>query len=63
MTKDNADTTAQKAIEETAKTAPIASDNPAAGPHAKQHLMDKSKTPGTGASPDVEDKSVSPGGG
>lgn len=60
MSKDKL---AQEAIEETGKEVPAASHNPAAGPHAKQHLMDKSKTPGTGSLPDVEDESVSPGGG
>ena len=27
-------------------------DNPAAGPHAKNHLTDHEKTPGTGSLPD-----------
>lgn len=59
----NKDKSAQEAIEDTGKKAPIAPEGPPAGPHAKQHLMDKSKTPGTGFSPDVEDESVSPAGG
>lgn len=59
----NNDKTAQEAVEETGKKAQIASDLPPAGPHAKEHLTDKSKTPGTGSLPDVEDESVSPGGG
>lgn len=57
------DTKAQQAIEETDKKSVEGQDQPAAGPHAKKHLTDESKTPGTGALPDREDDSVSPGGG
>jgi hypothetical protein len=32
------------------------SENPVAGPHAKDHLTDNEKTPGTGALPDSEGK-------
>jgi len=39
------------------------SDNPAAGPHAKKELVDRSKTPGSGSLPDEEEESVSPGSG
>ena len=59
----NKDTKAQQAIEETGKKPVEDDENPAAGPHAKKHLTDESKTPGTGALPDREDDSVSPGGG
>ncbi|MGV1873687.1 hypothetical protein [Agrobacterium rosae] len=59
----NKDTKAQRAIEETDKKPVDGQDHPAAGPHAKKHLTDESKTPGTGALADREDESVSPGGG
>ncbi|MBY2934472.1 hypothetical protein [Rhizobium leguminosarum] len=56
------DTKAQQAIEETGKK-PVEQDQPAAGPHDKEHLQDESKTPGAGALPDKCDESVSPGSG
>nr|WP_082760340.1 hypothetical protein [Agrobacterium bohemicum] len=56
-------TRAQQEIEETDKERVDGRDNPPAGPHAKRHLTDESKTPGTGALPDRNDESVSPGGG
>ncbi|MFA1626176.1 hypothetical protein ACDY96_26535 [Rhizobium mongolense] len=59
----NKDKKAQQAIEETGKTPVDGQELPAAGPHAKEHLTDESKTPGTGALQDREDESVSPGGG
>jgi hypothetical protein len=36
---------------------------PAAGPHAKKALTDEAKTPGSGALPENDDKSVMPGSG
>lgn len=59
----NKDTKAQRAIEETAKTRAPVEDHPAAGPHAKDHLTDESKTPGAGSLPAKEEDSVSPGSG
>lgn len=59
MSKDER---ARKAIEETdRKVAP--SDNPPAGPHAKEHLTDRSKTPGAGSLSDETDDSTTPGSG
>lgn len=61
MSKDKK---AQEAIEETGKREPVdGTEHPAAGPHAKDHLTDDSKTPGTGSLPDKDDESVSPGSG
>jgi hypothetical protein len=57
------DTKAQQAIEETGKKPFDGQDQPAAGPHDKEHLQDESKTPGAGALPDEGDESVSPGSG
>lgn len=59
----NKDTKAQRTIEETGKKPAKSNENPAAGPHAKKHLIDESKTPGTSALPDREDESVSPSSG
>jgi len=59
----NKETKAQRAIEETGKEPVPGEDDPAAGPHAKDHLIDKSKTPGAGSLPDKDDDSVSPGSG
>ena len=58
---DNARRTIEETEEKTKKT--NASDNPPAGPHAKDHLTDKSKTPGTGSLPDNDDDSTTPGSG
>ncbi|WP_112497991.1 hypothetical protein [Agrobacterium sp. lyk4-40-TYG-31] len=44
------------------KTAPVV-DNPPAGPHAKSHLTDKSKTPGAGSLPEDGADDVNPGSG
>jgi hypothetical protein len=57
------DTKAQRAIEETGKKPVAGDDHPAAGPHAKEHLVDESKTPGAGSLPDKDDDSISPGSG
>ncbi|PZM14928.1 hypothetical protein [Rhizobium tubonense] len=59
----NDDTKAQQAIEETAKKAVGGHELPIAGPHAKDHLIDESKTPGAGTLPDKNDGSVSAGAG
>lgn len=37
--------------------------NPPAGPHAKDHLIDQSKTPGAGALPEKDEQSINPGSG
>ncbi|OWV72797.1 hypothetical protein ATY76_08320 [Rhizobium sp. R339] len=37
--------------------------NPPAGPHAKDHLIDQSKTPGAGSLPAKDEQSVNPGSG
>jgi hypothetical protein len=61
MSKDKK---AQEAIEETGKRRPIdGEDHPAAGPHAKDHLTDDSKTPGAGSLPENHEDSVNPGSG
>ncbi|MGF9564565.1 hypothetical protein [Neorhizobium sp. JUb45] len=62
MSKDDR---AREAIEETERKPAKApeSDTPPAGPHAKAHLTDKSKTPGTGSLPDNDDDSTTPGSG
>lgn len=59
----NKDKKAQQAIEETGKEHPGGQHIPAPGPHAEDHLTDKSKTPGTGLLPDKDDDVVTPGGG
>ena len=56
------DTKARKAIEGSDKPAD-GDQHPPAGPHAKEHLTDKMKTPGAGSLPDDKDESVSPGAG
>ncbi len=38
-------------------------ETPLAGPHAKDHLTDKSKTPGAGTLTDEKDDEVNPGSG
>lgn len=65
MTELNDDKKAQQAIEETGKDKdPVdGQELPVAGPHAANRLTDESKTPGTGALPDREDESISPGAG
>ncbi len=57
------DKKAQRAIEETGRKPAIPKDHPAAGPHAKDHLTDETKTPGTGSLPENDDASVLPGSG
>jgi hypothetical protein len=56
------DEKAKKAIEGTEK--PVkGKDGPTAGPHAKDHLTDHTKTPGAGSLPDEKEDSVNPGAG
>jgi hypothetical protein len=57
------DTSAQQEIEETDKPLGEVKNHPAAGPHAKSHLTDESRTPGAGSLPDNAEDSVSPGSG
>ncbi|WP_337270003.1 hypothetical protein [Oryzifoliimicrobium ureilyticus] len=57
------DTKAQRAVEGTGTKKVSQNNHPAAGPHAKDHLTDESKTPGTGSLPSKDEDSVSPGGG
>ncbi|TXI02949.1 MAG: hypothetical protein E6Q76_14735 [Rhizobium sp.] len=60
----NEDKKAQKAVESQPKKEPVRlPDNPAAGPHAKEHLIDDAKTPGGGTLPDTKEESVDPGAG
>ncbi len=57
------DTKARHAVEERDVKTSTPTDIPAAGPHAKSHLTDKSKTPGAGSLPDDGEDDVSPGSG
>ncbi|MBY5412681.1 hypothetical protein HFO98_30465 [Rhizobium leguminosarum] len=57
------DKKAQAAIEETDKKLGQVQKNPQAGPHAQDHLIDKSKTPGAGSLPERDEKAVIPGSG
>ncbi|MBX4860153.1 hypothetical protein HJA86_09220 [Rhizobium bangladeshense] len=50
------DKTAQEAFEETGKKQVDGQELPPAGPHATKEQTHESKTPGTGALPDREDK-------
>ncbi len=54
------DKTAQEAIEHVEKNLKPGK-HPAAGPHAKPHLTDKDKTPGTGSLPDPDAKEADAG--
>ncbi len=54
------DKQAQDAVENVEKPAQ-ASNLPKAGPHAKPHLTDHGKTPGTGALPDGKDEDADAG--
>ena len=47
------DKKAQEAVEHVGKPGDAAK-HPAAGPHAKPHLTDKEKTPGTGSLPEPD---------
>ncbi|KSV62849.1 hypothetical protein N182_11880 [Sinorhizobium sp. GL2] len=60
MSKDKK---AQQAIEETGKDPSGGQHLPTAGPHAKDRLTDKTKTPGSGLLPDNDDDTVVPGSG
>jgi hypothetical protein len=58
------DRKAQKAVEERKKEKSAgAGEHPPAGPHAKEHLTDESKTPGAGSLPGAKEGSVDPGSG
>jgi hypothetical protein len=46
------DKQAQQAVENI-DTSTTSTDKPAAGPHAREDLTDRDKTPGTGALPDA----------
>lgn len=55
---------AKRDIEQTSTNNKLSkTDTPPAGPHAKDDLTDKSKTPGAGALPDNHDDSVEAGSG
>lgn len=54
---------AREAVEESDDKNVASTDNPPAGPHAKKHLTDNSKTPGAGSLPDEQDDEVNPGSG
>ncbi len=54
------DKQARETIERGSGQAP-AGKNPAAGPHAKDHLTDDEKTPGTGSLPDKGSKDTDAG--
>nr|WP_315860498.1 hypothetical protein [Rhizobium leguminosarum] len=57
------DKNAQAAIERTDKKLDWTQTNPQAGPHAQDHLTDKSKTPGAGSLPERNEEDVTPGSG
>ena len=57
------DKNARETVEETDEKTKHNEDMPAAGPHAKKHLTDESKTPGAGSLPDADDDDVNPGAG
>lgn len=57
------DATAREAIERVDKPGGATGNHPAAGPHAKDHLTDKDKTPGTGALPDDDSREIDAGSG
>jgi len=57
------DKKARETIEENDTNTESSGDIPAAGPHAKKHLTDDSKTPGAGSLPDEDDEDVNPGAG
>lgn len=58
----NKDDEARKAIEQ-ARDDTGNAPHPPAGPHAKEELTDKAKTPGSGALPEAQEKDVTPGSG
>lgn len=59
------DKQAQQAVENvdgsTAATTAATAGKPAAGPHAKEELTDKDKTPGTGSLPDGDGEDADAG--
>jgi hypothetical protein len=54
---------AQQSVEGVDQDRSPETSTPAAGPHAQPGLTDDSKTPGAGALPDADEKSVDPGAG
>jgi hypothetical protein len=52
---------AQEAIEEVDAKPTQGLNLPVAGPHAKERLTDKSKTPGAGTLSDGDDENATPG--
>lgn len=54
---------ARDAVEKSANDEARATETPPAGPHARKELTDNSKTPGSGALPSSDEKSVEPGAG
>ncbi|MBX5222939.1 hypothetical protein HJC04_21860 [Rhizobium sp. NLR8a] len=59
MTVKKREPTSKEPKKETAD----ARKSPPAGPHAKDHLIDESKTPGAGALSEKDDQSITPGSG
>ncbi|SCB58741.1 hypothetical protein GA0061105_105210 [Rhizobium aethiopicum] len=59
----NDDEKARADVEGTDRKTSDARKNPPAGPHAKDHLTDQSKTPGAGSLPEADEKSTMPGSG
>ena len=56
------DKQAQQSVENV-DTSTHAANKPAAGPHAREDLTDKDKTPGTGALPEANSKDTDAGSG
>ncbi|MFB9947771.1 hypothetical protein ACFFP0_02875 [Rhizobium puerariae] len=54
------DRKARESVEHASKAAASA-DRPAAGPHAKEHLIDRDKTPGTGSLPEPDARETDAG--
>jgi hypothetical protein len=57
------DKKAQDVVEQTDGGTGDGKKTPPAGPHAKDRLTDKSKTPGTGSLTETDEPSVEPGSG
>ncbi|SMF02551.1 hypothetical protein QTA58_16405 [Neorhizobium sp. CSC1952] len=53
------DKKAREAVEHAGKTG--GASRPPAGPHAKEHLIDRDKTPGTGSLPEPDAKEADAG--
>jgi hypothetical protein len=54
------DKQAQQAVEDV-DTSTTSAKKPAAGPHAREDLTDRNKTPGTGALPEADSKDTDAG--